>query len=165
MGKIKTFTFLARFLNGKKRGVQANLSKCREEGAELSRRRNTQVRKAAGLMPGDGGPPRPPPRLGAHPEGLRGSCGKRSPSRPPGLTILSRSSPLAWFMSLHVPLPGRGEEGGPEEPGVGGSLGSPGRGGGRVALAPSHRFFRSKEKKKKWKPEKSQGQASRGQGH
>lgn len=65
---------------------------------------------------------------------------------------MSRSSPLAWFMSLHVPLPGRGEEGGQEQPGD--NLGRP---GGRPA--PSHWVFGSREK---WKPEESQGKAIRG---
>jgi hypothetical protein len=148
-------------LRGRKEGVQANLGKCQERVCVC-----VCVCKSVHHHPLPS-PPRPhlahpalPPGFQGEQRGRRGRrrCGQRTPSRPPGLTILSRSSPPAWFMSLHVPLPGRSEErgakaqwwGGGEKPGK--TLRSPSR-------APSHLLFRSREK---WKPKKSQEKAQRG---
>lgn len=77
----------------------------------------------------------------------RGSRGKSdagcgSLSRPPGLTILSRSSPLSWSMALHVLLLGRGADGRAARPGKS-------RGGAAGRPRPFPLAFQKAEKKKK----------------
>lgn len=101
----------------------------------------------------------PPPRPAAsgdhqrQPEtALRGA---KTLSRPPGLTILSRSSPLAWSIALHVLLPGRGADRRAAWPGRS-------RGGAAGRTRPFPLAFQKAEKKKKMEAGAEPGKARRG---
>lgn len=153
----------------KELGVQANPGKGTAElsgwhsapGAEGDRGCSLGTRQG-GSTPTSTPHSIPPPRPAAsgdhqrQPEtALRGA---KTLSRPPGLTILSRSSPLAWSIALHVLLPGRGADRRAAWP-------RRSRGGAAGRTRPFPLAFQKAEEKKKKNGSRSRtGEGAQGQG-